>query len=142
MPTRSSAVLRSWKKGNSPLRPEANPFPYWAPRILAIIYIFFLVVFSLDVFGENLGFWGTTQAFFLHNIPTLVLAVLLGIAWKREFVGGFGFGLVATLYLVWAPTRFRGNVLFVDLAAIAGSALLISLLFTWEWFRKKKASRA
>ncbi len=29
---------------------------YWTPRILAIIFICFLLLFSLDVFGQGLSF--------------------------------------------------------------------------------------
>jgi len=73
---------------------------FWTPRILAIIFIIFLALMSLDVFDMNLGFWGTMLGLFMHNIPALVLLVVLLISWKYEIVGGIAFILAGIVYIV------------------------------------------
>jgi hypothetical protein len=58
---------------------------YWIPRIITIIAIVFLMLFSLDCFEG-----GTQQfvCFIMHNIPAFILTALLVIAWKWEYIGG------------------------------------------------------
>ena len=50
---------------------------YWSPRILLILFILFLALFSLDVFDEAAGFWQTALALLMHNLPSLILTVIL-----------------------------------------------------------------
>jgi hypothetical protein len=45
----------------------------WAPRALSILFIAFLSLFALDVFGEQVGFWRTVLALTMHLIPSVVL---------------------------------------------------------------------
>src|SRR3989339_1134980 len=78
---------------------KAKRFVYWTPRILSIVFILFLALFSLDVFDGNYGFWGTVLALFMHNIPVFILSIILWISWKREIVGGIVFILAGLLYL-------------------------------------------
>ncbi|MDP3026841.1 MAG: hypothetical protein Q8N63_03970, partial [Nanoarchaeota archaeon] len=75
-------------------------FLYWAPRILSIIFILFLSLFSLDIFEGNYGFGGTILGLFMHNIPSIILVALLIVAWKYDFVGGIVFILAGISYIV------------------------------------------
>jgi len=116
---------------------------FWTPRILAIMFILFLSLFSLDVFEGNYGFWGTILGLFMHNIPTLILLVVLLISWKREIVGGIVFCLAGLLYIArlafTAITNppFHWYYLSWSLT-IAGPALLIGILFLVGWSKKRK----
>lgn len=74
---------------------------YWAPRVLSITLIIFLVFFSFDVFGNGLGFWQTLAAFLMHNIPAILLTALLITAWKREIVGAVTFFTAGLLYVTF-----------------------------------------
>ncbi len=78
---------------------KINKYLYWAPRILSIMFILFLMLFSLDIFDMELDFWGTALGLFMHNIPALFLLVILIISWKYEIVGGIIFTLAGTLYI-------------------------------------------
>ena len=42
----------------------------------------------MDVFGVGYSLWETVIAFFMHNIPTFSLIVILIISWKWEQIGG------------------------------------------------------
>src|SRR4030043_233343 len=72
---------------------------YWTPRILSIVFICFLALFSLDIFDMQLGFWGTIVGLFMHNIPVFILLAVLLISWKHEIVGGIAFILAGVLYI-------------------------------------------
>lgn len=118
---------------------KVGRFVYWTPRILSILFILFLVLFSFDVFGEGYGFWGTILAFLMHNIPVLVLTAVLVISWKREIVGGVAFILAGLLYvfLLVARSNFEWYMLSWSLI-IAGPAFFIGILFLMNWKRRNK----
>lgn len=112
-------------------------FLFWTPRILAIIFILFLAMFSLDIFDMNLDFWGTVVGLFMHNIPSLVLLIVLIISWKYEIVGGIAFILAGLLYigrLLMNP--FEWYMLSWSMT-IAGPAFLVGILFIIGWRKKQ-----
>ena len=118
---------------------KINKFIYWTPRILSIIFICFITLFSFDVFGNDYGFWGTLVAFLMHNIPTFVLTAVLIISWKYEIVGGIAFMLAGLLYILTLARypQFEWYMLSWILI-IAGPAFLIGILFLINWQKKKK----
>jgi len=118
---------------------KTNKFVYWAPRILSIIFILFLAVFSLDVFDMGLGFWGTMIGLLMHNIPSFILLAVLIISWRYEIVGGIAFILAGIAYIILALARnnFEWYLLSWPMI-IAGPAFLIGILFLVNWFGKKK----
>ena len=56
---------------------KVNKFIFWTPRILAILFILFLAMFSLDVFESASGFGEILVGLFIHNIPAMILLVVL-----------------------------------------------------------------
>jgi len=126
---------------------KINKFVYWAPRILSIMFILFLMLFSLDIFDMELDFWGTALGLFMHNIPALFLLIILIISWKYEIVGGIVFTLAGTLYIarllmtILRTPPPQWFMLFWSLP-IAGPALLVGILFLVCWFKKKKITPA
>ncbi len=113
---------------------KINPFIYWLPRILSAIYILFLSLFSLDGFSPELSLWETLVGLFIHNIPQLILLVILIAAWRYEIVGGIGFIAVGLFYLA----MISRHELWSAAAIIAGPALLIGVLFIINWIQKRK----
>ena len=67
---------------------------YWFPRILAILAILFMMMFSLDAFGGEQSFGRQLTGFLIHNIPAIILILALVIAWKYEIIGGTIFILI------------------------------------------------
>ena len=120
---------------------KINRFIYWTPRILSIIFILFLAMFSLDVFDMKLGFWGTVLGLFMHNIPVFVLLIVLLISWKHEIVGGIAFTLAGTLYIVIVLMNMLRNsfewYMVSWILIVAGPAFLIGVLFIINWRKKQ-----
>jgi hypothetical protein len=117
---------------------KVNKFVYWIPRILSILLIIFLSLFSLDVFGNNYGFWGTMLALFMHNIPSIALLIILVISWKHEIVGAIAFFLAGLSYIALLPMN---GFQWYELAwaiQISGPAFIIGILFLIGWMQKKK----
>jgi hypothetical protein len=125
------------------VKKKVNRFLYWTPRILSIIFIIFLSIFSLDIFGNGYTFWQTVLGLFMHNIPSLVLLIILIISWKHEIVGGIAFILAGILYIITLLLRILRNsphewsMLFWSMM-ILGPAFLIGILFLINWFKKKR----
>jgi hypothetical protein len=71
-------------------RPMKMKILYWSPRILAIVAILFMMVFSLDCFDEG-PVKDIFICFIMHNIPAFILIAVLIISWKWELIGGFLF---------------------------------------------------
>ena len=62
---------------------------YWSPRILAILAILFMMMFSLDCFEGEIK--ETMLCLVMHNIPAFIIILVLVIAWKWELIGGILF---------------------------------------------------
>ena len=121
------------------MKRNLNAFIYWTPRILSLAFVAFLMLFSLDVFDEGLGFWGTLLGLFMHNLPALILLALTLASWKREIVGGIAFVAAGFLYII--STILRGVPWYQLLSwsmIIAGPAFLIGALYLVGWYRRKK----
>lgn len=120
------------------ISPRLSRIIHWAPRIAAIMIIFFISLFSLDVFemeGAPLELLG---AFLIHSLPSIFLILLLVFAWRRPVVGFIAF-LIAGLFF------FRFVILGRDLGhflLFSGPLLLISALFyiDWRWLKPMPAT--
>jgi len=106
---------------------------FWTPRILGILFILFVGMFSLDVFGTGAGFWPTLVGFIIHNIPALLMLAGLLIGWHWEWVGALGFFSAA----VFLEVMSRSTELFFVLLFIA-VPVLIGSLFLAGWFLRRK----
>jgi hypothetical protein len=106
---------------------------YWTPRIAGILFILFLSLFALDIFDMKLGFWGTVVGLFMHLIPSIVLAIAIIFAWRREWIG-------ALLFIGWGVfyvTGFRGFN-WIAYVMIAGIPFIIGILFLVDWIYRKE----
>lgn len=101
-----------------------------------------MTMFSLDVFEPGLSIGEILLGILMHNIPSIIMAVLLAIAWKKEIVGVvsyFGAGIIYIGLVVF-------NVVNSDLPwyfaitwslTIAGPAFVIGALFLICWRRRE-----
>ena len=116
---------------------KPNKMIFWTPRILAILFIIFLTLFSLDVFQPGATAGEIAFGLLMHNIPLILLAILLAFAWKYEIVGAITFALMGIFYI--CLTLFSGSLQWYMLswiATIALPAFLIAALFWLSWKQK------
>jgi len=107
----------------------ARTLVQWSPRTLAILCALGLAVFSLDVFTERVGFLRALGAFLLHSAPSLLLLLVVAVAWRREWVGAAVFIGLAVLYTVLA---FNWSLF------VAGPLSVVSLLYYLSWRHHKE----
>jgi len=119
---------------------------YWTPRVLAILMLLFMTLFSLDVFDERLGFWGTLLGLFMHNLPVIVLAIVLWASWKkREIIAAVAFIFIGLFFLsryimTAVINGFEWYYLSWSLMIVA-PLFAIGALFLVNWLRKRKDKR-
>ena len=112
-------------------------FLHWAPRILGILGIMFISLFSLDVFQPGMPVFQMLQGFAIHLIPSILLLIFLSIAWKFEFAGGIIFILVS-----FVPFLFLNNLFWTN-AMLSVPFLLTGILFilsSWHFHQKSGKS--
>jgi hypothetical protein len=118
---------------------KTNKHIYWTPRVLSILFILFLMMFSLDVIRPGLSLWQVSIGLFTHNIPALFLLFILMISWRYEIVGGIFFILAGLFYILSLArsSHFEWYMLSWSLI-IAGPAFIIGTLFLINWKKRKK----
>ncbi len=116
------------------MRPAVGRTLFWTPRILTILFILFLAFFALDVFSEEHTFRESLTGFLIHLIPNFVLAGILLLAWKWEWIGAVGFTGAGIFYLVMMWGDVHPGSFFI----ISGPAFLIGLLFLVGWRYRKQ----
>jgi len=117
-----------------------NKILLWLPRILAILFTLFLVLFSFDVFDLQLPLWQKIGAFLIHSLPSIILGVVVFLSWKRPLIGGIVFILAGLAYILLLLTS-PGLAWYLALSwsmTLAGPALLVGGLFLWQWKKLKK----
>jgi hypothetical protein len=116
------------------VRPRLAKIIHWAPRIAALLIIFFVGLFSLDVFGTGAPPLDVLVGFLMHNIPSILMLVLLIFAWKRPVVGFLAFLLAGAAFAV---LFVRDIYALPNLVLFVLPILLIASLFyaDWQWLK-------
>lgn len=128
-------LISAWyqRRQTGELDPKLEKIIHWAPRVAAILIIFFVSLFSLDVFEMEATPLEMLGGFLMHNIPSFIMIVLLVFAWRRPVVGFIAFLLAGLFFL-----RFViGGPYLGNLVIFCGPLLLISALFYVDWRLQK-----
>lgn len=107
----------------------------WTPRVLSILLICFISLFSLDVFEEGRPWTETLVALLMHLIPAYVLILILVFAWRRPWVGAIAYTALAVAYAVWA-WRHMPWILIIAVP------LLVTAGLFWVSWRVSRARQA
>ena len=113
---------------------------YWTPRVLAILFTLFIMMFSLDVFDGTSSLTDQLIGFFMHNLPVYGISLVIVLAWKKDIIGMIGFALIAIglFMMVMDSNQPSGSAVNPAVFFISGPALLISLLYGFSWILHKK----
>ena len=129
-------LVVAWREHSSlgQVSPRLAKIVHWAPRIAAILIIFFVSLFSLDVFEAEASPLELLGGLLMHNIPSIGMLVLLIFAWKRPVVGFVAFLTAAVLFTVFFV---RDLYALPNLLIFVFPILLIAFLFyaDWKWLK-------
>lgn len=118
---------------------KVNKLIYWTPRILSILFIIFLALMSLDVITPGLSIGKILLGLLMHNIPAIILLIVVIVSWKYEIVGGIAFLLSGFLYIIFSAKA--GIPWYLVLAwslQISGISFIIGGMFLYNWIKKKQ----
>jgi hypothetical protein len=109
---------------------------HWAPRVAALLIIFFVSLFSLDVFEMKASPLELLGGFLMHNLPSIGMLVLLIFAWRRPVVGFVAFLVAAALFAVFFV---RSLYALSNLLLFVIPILLVAGLFyaDWKWLKPR-----
>jgi hypothetical protein len=103
---------------------------YWIPRIIAILSILFMLLFSLDAFSGNETVVRKLLGFFMNSIPVLIITGILIIAWKWELAGGILFVLSFFVAAVFFRSFSRNPASLIVITPF----LITGILFLLHYF--------
>jgi hypothetical protein len=136
-------LVIAWREHSTlgQVNPPVARIIHWAPRAAAILIIFFVGLFSLDVFEMQASPLELLGGFLMHNIPSIVMLVLLIIAWKRPVVGFVAFLIAAALFILFFV---RGIYSLINLVLFVLPILLVAFLFyaDWKWLEPQQPAQA
>ncbi len=97
---------------------EVRSFFHWLPRVLAGIYLLFILSFFLD--------FSISGYFFKYLIPIVLLFGALLLSWKHEILSAWSYILIALIFFVWfelnfllaIPPLFIGGLFFFNEYAV------------------------
>lgn len=116
------------------------PAVSWILRVLLILTILFFALFSLDVFDEQSGFRDIALGLLIHNIPSLVMLVILLLAWKWEHIGGATLILATVAFGLFFFIR-SGRMMYSTLIVLSIPVVIgILFLLNYYFFGRKKVS--
>ena len=121
---------------------KTEKFLHRLPRILSILFILFLSLFSLDVLEPGKSFREIAIGLFMHNIPSLIMIVVLLISWRNDVVGAIGFIGAGLFYMAFVVmnTQQPWYIALTWGLSIAAPAFLIGFLYLMSWRTKTKAT--
>lgn len=117
---------------------------HWLPRIICIMGILFISMFSIDALNSELTIWQQILSLSMNLIPSFVLILLLLLSWKRELIGGIIFMIIG---LGFSPIIFIHNFkmnqsIWMSLGVISVITIpfaIVGVLFIVSHYRKKKS---
>jgi hypothetical protein len=135
-------LVIAWREHASlgQVTPRLAKIIHWAPRIASIAIIFFVALFSLDIFGTDASPLELLGGFLIHNIPSIVMLVLLIFAWKRPAVGFAAFLIAGALFAIFFV---RSIYALSNLLLFVFPILLVAGLFyaDWKWLGAQPATK-
>jgi Na+/pantothenate symporter len=99
----------------------------WIPRIMAMIFIIFLLQFSFSIFTSPILFWLKVKGFFIYSFPALMFLITLIYSWKYPKIGGIIFMVLGVIFTAFFHTYSIITSFFI----ITLPALLIGGLFIY-----------
>jgi hypothetical protein len=108
---------------------RGNIYIFWVLRGFLLLVGLFFMLFSFDVFSENISFWQKVVGFLIHNVFAFFIFGVLYVAWKSEHYAGFLL-IVMSICMVFffgGPTGIReGTWMMIGLPFLVGILFLVN----------------
>lgn len=114
---------------------RGNRYVSWILRGSLFLFTLFYLLFSFDIFSIEATYWQRIEQFLIHNIYTLVMFLILYIAWESENLAGFllvGMS-ISMVYFFGGPSEISG-----DSWIMISLPFFFGLIFLCNYFLIKK----
>ena len=120
---------------------------YWLPRIVAILVILFISLFAMDSFSPDLTPGKQLLGFAIHLIPSIILLILLIVAWKWEVIGGIIFIVIGAGLspFIFSKNFQMNHSVWMSIIVILGITIpliAVGILFIISYFKRKKERKS
>ena len=78
-----------------------NKILYWSPRVLGLLFAFFMSLFATEIFNDGYSVLKTTIGFLIQLVPATIILVFTAIGWKKEGLGAALFFIIAIAYIIY-----------------------------------------
>ena len=109
---------------------RSSGWQLWTARIFAIVLCVFLSAFALDAFQPGRPLAEAVPDFAAHLVPTLVLAGVVALSWRWEWIGALVFTGLAFAYAYVSHDKPSWAL------AVALPLFAAGLLYGWSWRRR------
>jgi hypothetical protein len=116
---------------------RGNRYISWILRGSLFLVAIFYLMFSFDVFSVDASLWQRFVNFVVHNIYTLVMFLILYIAWESENLAGFLLVAmsISMIFFFGGPSEIgSGSWIMIGLPFVLG------LVFLCNYFLIKRKS--
>ncbi|MFH0882034.1 MAG: hypothetical protein V2A56_03535 [bacterium] len=113
------------------MNPLVKKTLFWFPRVFTIVFALFLIIFSFDVFEHSANVGQLLLALLIHNIPTILILLIVYFSWRREWIAGILLPLLGLIHLVWGFGKFP----FLAYLLTEGPLYVVGALYllNWRW---------
>lgn len=73
----------------------------WSPRFFSVLLMILLFMFSLDVLEMDATWYEILLGLLIHNIPVMILAIVLVVAWHKALIGALVYSSLGIVYILW-----------------------------------------
>ncbi len=115
----------------------AKKILYWSPRIIGILAILFMMMFSIDCFDGEGPVMDKLICLIMHNIPSFCFIIVLIIAWKWELIGGILIALISLAAAIMFKS-FAGNPASL---LVISPFIVCSVLFMYQHYLQKRPKK-
>lgn len=108
--------------------PHGNRYLSWALRGLLFLVAMFFMLFSFDVFLMDGTLLKKLGGFFMHNIFTIFMLLVLWLAWKHENLAGLLLiAMSIGMIFFFGPTGIRsGTWMMISLPTVVGLLFMVN----------------
>lgn len=102
---------------------------FYLPRVLIILVMAFLSLFSLDMWSEPNVWWKNLLGFIIHLSPVIILLLILLLTWKRDLIAAWLFGIFGMATVLFFDTYEQ----LAAFMAISFPIFITSGLYYWSY---------
>ncbi len=112
---------------------------FWMPRVSAILFSLFILMFSFDVFGTG-TLLEQIMGFVLHNIPVFMMWLLIVISWRKDIIAVLGFSVFGLFYFILISMNQPSSVDLMNpvIFIISLPAWMIAAMYGLNYYYNKK----